>query len=440
MLLAPICLVQTSPAAMDPRFELDPRVLAASATKPATSVAKSTPSAKSAPSAKTAKRRARSRVRPASRQAGRGAAKKQVRGRIPPAGVPLPSVGYWSHDQQSLQQINALWDRLIPTDPKARRLLTLDSPTVSLTLDPQQYPLFSTMDGFLILLDRRNSLPPVVRALIEEKEGSLRIVNASPADGRRFWGAMLDAARFYSTEENFNVEFGRDPKLIVHADFKIERRPDSILTGNVVLLNYGRFPLSGSLKSFLGQNGFTLYETSPLFRAVRGANPYLIKRISERDQPQMAGAILRALGVSPGRARRIDVFAGDGNGIRLSVKADYAFVHEGETYLVCFSDGDPLNLALLRSLETRGYRVVVLETRDDFYATAGKILAALKIGAKYELYDLINEQGTPISLQMSGFLLDDPAGTAGLMLLTDVELDGIVRTLLNEFGFGVNQY
>ena len=84
--------------------------------------------------------------------------------------------------------------------------------------------------------------------------------------------------------------------------------------------------------------------------------------------------------------------------------------------------------------------MVVLETRDDFYATAGKILAALKIGAKYELYDLINEQGTPISLQMSGFLLDDPAGTAGLMLLTDVELDGIVRTLLNEFGFGVNQY
>src|SRR6185369_12469657 len=102
--------------------------------------------------------------------------------------------------QEATALVKETWEKLLPSKGESQKPFTIQSPTFSLTLDSQRFPMFATMDGARILLDQDAAIPPLVKALIQEKDPKVRIVSESPDNGRRFLAAMLGSAGFYSVE------------------------------------------------------------------------------------------------------------------------------------------------------------------------------------------------------------------------------------------------
>jgi len=134
----------------------------------------------------------------------------------------------------------------------------------------------------------------------------------------------------------------------------------------------------------------------------------------------------------------VDVFAADNNGISLSVKAERYFERGGKRFVITNFDGDPVNYTLFRILETKGLNVVILETRDDFRKTAEKIISRMKIKGVFAKYNILQDKSAGYSLQMSGFNIDDAMLPGGGIFLTDRAMDPIVRDLVTDNGFTIN--
>lgn len=347
---------------------------------------------------------------------------------------PLPPFS----EQEAVTRTKDVWNLIVPSTKEQQKQLTLQTKAFSLTLDPERYPAFARMDGGRIILDQNGSIPPLVKSLIEEKDPSVRIVTEVPSNTKRFMSSLLESAGFYSVEENFSMEFGVDPKLTVHADFKVEKTPESVVKQDVVLVNSGLIPLPSSLGEFLKKEGFSLYEPFKLIKPSVLSDSRTIHYISPRKQPEMIDSILSAFSVSPERDRRVDVFEADNLGISLSVKAERYFERGGQRYVVSSFDGDPINYTLFRLLETKGYNVVIIEAQDEFRKISEKMISRMKIKGDFAKHNLLQAGSPGYSLQMSGFKLDDALLPGGGIFLTDRAMDRIVRDLFTENGFNIN--
>jgi hypothetical protein len=270
-----------------------------------------------------------------------------------------------------------------------------------------------------------------------ERDPSVRVVSESPANGRRFLSAMLNAAGFYSVEENFAVEFGVDPRLRVQSDFKVEKTAESLIKQDLALINSGKDALPQSLKSFLKKEGFSTFEPFASPKIAEGGPLRPVFQITARNRIEIVDAILTALSVSYHSDQHLDVFAKDNNGISLTVKAQRYFERNGQRCVVTGFDGDPITYTLFRILETKGFKVVILDGQDDFRKVSEKILTSLRMPAQYSQHTMWPDNGSNYSLHMSGFRLAGADVPGGSLFLTDLQLDRIVRDLLTENGFDV---
>jgi hypothetical protein len=346
----------------------------------------------------------------------------------------LPAIS----EQEAVTGVQNVWNRLVPLTKAQQKPLALQTPNFSLTLDPERYPMFARMDGGRIVLDQNGSIPPLVKALIEDKDSSVRIVAEVPSGTKRFMSSLLESAGFYSVEENISLEFGVDPKLTVQADFEVEKTAESLIKQDVVLVNSGRTSLPPLLGEFLKKEGFSLYEPFASRSSFAQRDSRTIHAVSAKNQPDIIDSILTALSVSPERNRRVDVFAAENNGISLSVKAERYFERGGQRYVVTSFDGDPISYTLFRILETKGYNVVILEAADDFRKISEKLISRMKIKGSFAQHNLLQDRAAGYSLQMSGFKLDDAMLPGGGIFLTDRTMDRIVRDLFTENGFYLN--
>ena len=359
-------------------------------------------------------------------------------GTIPEQSFKLESPVVPLSEQEVVTKTHDVWNQIIPSKKEKQKPLALQTSTFTLSLDPERYPTFARMDGGRIVLDQNSSIPPLVKSLIEDKDASVRIVAEAPSGSKRFMASLLEAAGFYSVEENFSMEFGVDPKLTVQADFKVEKTSESIIMQDVILVNSGRTLLPPSLGEFLKIEGFSLYEPFASLKPFAQRDSRTIHYITAKKQPEMIDAILSAFSVSSERDRRVDVFAADNNGISLSVKAGCYFERGGQRYVVTNFDGDPINYTLFRILETKGYNVVILEAQDDFRKISEKLISRMKIKGTFALHSLLQDSSAGYSLHMSGFKLDDTLLAGGGIFLTDRAMNRIVRDLFTENGFNIN--
>ncbi|HIJ81583.1 MAG TPA: LysM peptidoglycan-binding domain-containing protein [Desulfuromonadales bacterium] len=338
---------------------------------------------------------------------------------------------------ESLVRIRETWEKIVPVKGDLQKPLSFQTSTFSLTLDPQRYPIFPAMNGGRIVLDQGGTIPPLLKALIEEKDPSIRIVSEAPAATRRFMSTMLKSAGFYSVEENFSMDFGADPKLTVYADFKVEKGADSLAKQDIVLVNSGSVAVPAVLGAHLKKEGFLLHEPFAAYSPGSGREYRPIYQVTTRKQPEIVDAILGALSIMSDPGRSLDVFASDNNGISLSVKADRYFERDGRRFVITRFDGDPVNYTLFRLLETMGYRVVILDERDDFRKVSEKILSRLKINGTFAQHGVLQKGASSYSLQMSGFKIDDTSLPGGGLFLTDLTFPPIVRDVLNENGVSI---
>jgi hypothetical protein len=346
---------------------------------------------------------------------------------------PVPSLS----EQEASVKFRQVWDRMLPPLKDGQEPIKLRSSTFSLTLDPQRYPTYSTMDNGRILVDQNASIPPLVKSLITEKDPSVRIVSESPINGKQFLSTMLGQAGFYSVEENFSMDFGFDPKLTIRSDFKVEKTPESIIKQDLVLMNSGRVPLPPVIGSFLKKEGFSVYEPFATLQSVAPEALHPLFQITTKSQPDIIDALLTAISVAPEKDRKIDVFAAENNGIFLSVKAERYFERGGQRHVVTRFHGDPVTYTLFRILETNGYQVTILEPQDDFRRITDKLLSRIGIQGTYAQHTMGHDLGVNYSLQMSGYKLEGPGIPDGGIFLTSLELDRVIRDLLTEKGYRI---
>lgn len=433
-----LCIVLAVPldecAAIDPRFEFDAKALGVV----------ETPRKQSAPVKRVPKRTWKKRTSAAAhtkrlhtvRQADDSAHVQAVERMS--MSLQAPTVAEVEQgEQEASAQFRHVWEMIVPSRPGRLSADILNDPSFSLTLDPMRYPTYSAMDGGRILVDKQNTIPPLVKALIVEKNPSVRIVAESPLHPKRFLREVLNSAGFYSVSEGFSMDFGADPQLTIRSDFKIEKTPESLVKFDMLLMTSGQTAYPKVLKDFLKNEGVTVYEPFAGSKTATAPPRGELYQITSRDQNGIVDALLGSLAVAAERNKRLDVFSAEDNGISLSVKAERYFERDGQRHIITRFDGDPVKYTLFRILQAQGYQTVILESRDDFRTVTEKLLAGMSIPGAYSRNNFDFDPAANYSLQMSGFKLYNPRRPGIDLFLTNLDMDRVVRELLHENGYQV---
>lgn len=341
-------------------------------------------------------------------------------------------------DKEISTKLRPVWDKLVPPDNEILKPISIQTPTFSLTLDPQSYPMFTAMDKGRIVVDVDAKVPSLVKALISEKDPSVRFITEPGADGKRIISSILASAGFYSVEENFKLEFGVDPTLSIRSDFKIEKKSDSVLNQDVVLLNAGRLALPASLGTFLEKEGFTLHEPFAQTQSSVPILPRSLIQITSQRPVNILDSLLAALSIPSEKDCRLDIFTAGTDGITLSVNAERYFERNGQKTLVTHFDGDPVSYTLFRILETRGYKVVILDQQDDFRNVTDKLLLRLNIKSVHAKHAFEKDPLGNYSLQMSGYRLEGAGLPLEGVFITNLEIDRVIRDVLTENGYVIS--
>ncbi len=338
-------------------------------------------------------------------------------------------------------QARSVWGKLVDDSETARGPYVARGKNFSLSLDPSLYPMFPAADGGKIIVDTRDSLPPLVRTILHEQDPKVRVVSGNTENRKWLFSSIIDAAKFYSVEENFTIGFGTDPKLTITSDFKIEKSTESLLNNDVILLNVeeNRAGIPSPLVDFLGKEGFRVVDMSAMTAPETGEKHRLLYTVTGKDRQSVVDSLLAALSIRSMTDKEIALDTGSMSGVSLSVRAD-RYCGEGDKKLVIsFSDADPVQYTLLKILEMKGYQVVAIYPGDDFRKISEKLFSALKIPAFYGMHYLWNPGDAPFDVQLSGFVLKGEKGNGENTFVTDVEIDPLVRQLAAYEGYSVIQ-
>ncbi|MBU5614386.1 LysM peptidoglycan-binding domain-containing protein [Geomonas azotofigens] len=341
-----------------------------------------------------------------------------------------------TYNPETVQDAAKVWPQLVPNAPSSKAQLDYLSSAFSLSLDPQRYPVLAAQDGGTILVDAGASLPPLIKSLLQEKNPQLTVVSERPDNPRAFYRALLNAARFYSFEEDFLVDFGTDCKVIVQADFKIEKSQDSLLRQDITLLKVpGKRPATPqALVRLLASHGFKLVETPSTAPIITGRpDDSVLYQIPEKDPRGIADALLEALGIRFQADKSIDLYADDNNGVRLEIPVYRYFEKNGKRYVLARFQGDPLGDSLTNLLEGKGYQVIPVQDHDDLQSLSDKLLNRLDVAGRYGEQELWSLWEKGYGVRMPGVMLNDAKG--GRIFITDRKVDPLVRELAKLNGY-----
>ncbi len=335
-------------------------------------------------------------------------------------------------------KIRPVWNKIIPSVGDELKPISIQTPTFSLTLDSNSFPMFTAMDKGKIVVDPDNAVPDLVKSMISEKDPSVRFVSGADADGKRLLSAIIANAGFFSVEEDFKLEFGADPTITVRSDFKIEKSSESILNQDVILLNAGRLALPAQVGNFLQKEGFSLHEPFAKLQTVAPAVPRSLHQVLSKTSVGILDSLLSALSITSEKDCRLDIFTAGADGISLTVNAERYIERGGQKTLITHFDGDPVSYTLFRILETRGYKVVILDPNDDFRNIADKLLLRLNIKGTYAKHVFEPDPLANYSLQMSGYRIEGAGLPLNGVFITNLEFDNFFRDVFTENGYKIS--
>ena len=106
--------------------------------------------------------------------------------------------------------------------------------------------------------------------------------------------------------------------------------------------------------------------------------------------------------------------SGEGASNAFSIRVDRYFELKGTRYIVSIGENDPYSYTLLRLLEGAGYRVLMVESDDDFQAVGEKLLRLVGLEPDYGRHLL---QG---GKESTGFLVQqDDAGGRQVLITSE---------------------
>ncbi|MBT0665497.1 LysM domain-containing protein [Geobacter pelophilus] len=336
-----------------------------------------------------------------------------------------------------LRFVRGVWDHLFPGKWDRTEGITVSGQNFELALDPDRYPVLPAADGGRILLDPSGNLPPLVKSLVQTLD-DVRVVSEDPSNARKFYASLLAEARFFSVSENYGIDFGHEPQLTVTSDFKVEKSRESLMQQGIVLLNVTekRGGTPPSLVAFLAGQGFRLIEPYSAHRRTPPEQGHRLVRIAGAGPLDIADRVMASQDLKYSRDTRVELFGPNDSGLRLDITADRFFESRGERFIVSRFNGDPVFYTLMRLLETRGYRVIILEEHDDFRRVTEKLLTRMRVPAQFDRQPLWPARDLPYSITFPGFLIRDPA-SGKKTVLTASPVDPLINELVTLNGFTV---
>ena len=160
-------------------------------------------------------------------------------------------------------------------------------------------------------------------------------------------------------------------------------------------------------------------------------------RLPEGDPVAQTDALLGAMGLAVSRDRMVELFTREQDGLQLAIRVDRLFDERGDRYAVTFFDGDPVRYTLCKLLETRGYKVIVIDPKDDFARVSNRILGRLGGGGSHGVQTLPVSPGAPYAVRLTGTSLSPRRAMGGQVILTTRPLTPLVRELARYSGFTV---
>lgn len=331
--------------------------------------------------------------------------------------------------------VKQVWGELIPEQRDLKKTLSVNSDKISISLDPEKYPILNAMDGGRILVDLDGKISPSIKSIISETDPSLRMIPESAANPKRFLASLIDAGKFYSVEEDFVMEFGNDPKLTIHSDFRVERTAESLVNQDVILMNAGKIAFSSKLSEFLNKEGFKVYEPFALLKPHTFTPRNRLIQVASPAPLDIASSVLKALSINAEENTRLDIKDVDNSGISLSITPDRYFNYKGKNYSITYAKDNASQTTLNPILEARGIHPIILNKNDDFSQVSERILKSLGLSGTYGFHTLWPVEDSGFSIQMSGIMIDDAGASGESLFLTNREIDRIIREISVENGF-----
>jgi hypothetical protein len=141
----------------------------------------------------------------------------------------------------------------------------------------------------------------------------------------------------------------------------------------------------------------------PATPAVPQINAWICS-VTEKDPTHIVDSVMNALSLHWSKNRIIQSEEGAANAY--SIRVDRYFELNGMRYIVSIGESDPYSYTLLRLLEGVGYRVLMINTGDDFKTVGEKLLRFVGLTPDFGIHVL--QGGKP----STGFLVqqDGPEG------------------------------
>jgi hypothetical protein len=293
-------------------------------------------------------------------------------------------------------------------------------------------PLLNLAPERRLLLDVSAALPPDVARLLEERHPEVGVVSLGDEGGLpEAIQAVLARSRYYSVQRDAVVEIGDRARVTLRGDWVIMQRDESLLTGQVNVVNLVRDPrllIPEPIKTYAYRRGIWVSdlfvgggEIPPAPAPVAAVPPPRTLDASSREQ--LVDSLLELLGEVPERSVRLTVFEDPAAGVRVDATVSRLLRRPG--------GGIALDLAglperVLSRLHQAGYRVVTLQEIGP-EETIRRLLDAL--GVPYEgegFWQDFEPARSNLRVLVPGFVVRMP-GTApgdGLrILLTRVPVD-----------------
>lgn len=441
-LLVALLLFPCAASAMDPQYELD--VKAFEAAKSSAERDTKVPAHEAKAAKESTKPQVKNQARsPAQKKKAVSFAKREGKRKARQAGglsLRLMSSSK-AGEGDGIDALNRVWDKLVPAKGFSREAISINNGKFVLSLDPDKYPVLPAADGGKILIDPEHTLPALVKSLLTENEQDIRVVSENPRDRRLFVRSVLGAAKFFSVQENFSLDFGTDPKLVVNADYKIEKTADSLLQHDMVLLNVDdyRSGMPNSLLNFLKNKGFQVVEAKPARIERPSMKDRQLYQITAREPQAIADSLMSALSLRYDRDKNLHMWGFSEQGITLQIKADRYFEESGERFVVSIFNGDPVSYTLVRLMETSGYKVIILDDNDDLRTVAEKFISRMRLSGYYGTHSLWQSREMPYNVEMSGVMISD-ANRQRTVMMTNRTIEPLTRELaeLNGYSFANN--
>lgn len=357
---------------------------------------------------------------------------RQLKLRLPLAEIVQPET------VSDAELLGTVWEKLVPGATPLEGL-NLRGDYFKLYIDASRYPLYSTIDKGIVVLDQKGEIPPLVRELVEAQFPKTRI--ALPADDSKqaTLAAMLAAGGFYSVEDQPLLTFGHDPKVTIRPDFKVEPVPDSVFKDRVMLLHTSGQKSPPELVEFLAEQGMQLLEPFAFNQSSYTHRGDKIVLLGDLPAMQAVDAILKAFSLSAEKDYPLELMQASKSGIGLSVTARRYFRLHDKPYVVAELDDDPVHYTLLRLLEAEGYNVIFLDQIDSAEKVLGKILHKFGLSAKQQIQQLVVAPDNSYTIEISGVTVHGFHEQLESTTFTSRPLGQKLQTVLEAHGFLIQE-